>query len=175
MLIYKPSLLAASAMFLANRIIKKDRGIWTEELVEHSTYTESQLRCCAKDMCILIAGIEKCSLQTVRKKFSLTRYNQVATIKIEHWMALKTVSDQWMTQIRETHGWMPCLLSLIVPYTRQAVRCLPNWRRRNAMKPRTTPSLLFKQDWPISWRVLPSGPHLDLIIPVLAWLQMTLI
>ena len=83
MLIYKPSLLAASAMFLANRIIKKDQGIWTEELIANTTYTESSLRSCAKDMCILIAGIEKCSLQTVRKKFSLTRYNQVATIKIE--------------------------------------------------------------------------------------------
>jgi len=83
MLIYKPSLLAASAMFLASRIIKKDQGIWTDELVANTTYTESSLRSCAKDMCILIAGIEKCSLQTVRKKFSLTRYNQVATIKIE--------------------------------------------------------------------------------------------
>ena len=83
MLIYKPSLLAASAMFLANRIIKKDQGIWTEDLIANTTYTESSLRSCAKDMCILIAGIEKCSLQTVRKKFSLTRYNQVATIKIE--------------------------------------------------------------------------------------------
>jgi len=83
MLIYKPSLLAASAMFLASRIIKKDQGIWTDELFANTTYTESSLRSCAKDMCILIAGIEKCSLQTVRKKFSLTRYNQVATIKIE--------------------------------------------------------------------------------------------
>ena len=62
MLIYKPSLLAASAMFLANRIINKEKGYWTDELREHTTYTDAQLRCCAKDMCILIAGIEKCSL-----------------------------------------------------------------------------------------------------------------
>ena len=33
-------------------------------------------------MCILFTGIEKCSLQTVRKKFSLSRFCNVAMIKI---------------------------------------------------------------------------------------------
>ena len=33
-------------------------------------------------MCILFTGIEKCQLQTVRKKFSLQRFRQVALIKI---------------------------------------------------------------------------------------------
>jgi len=36
-------------------------------------------------MCILFTGIEKCSLQTVRKKFSLARYSKVALIRISHW------------------------------------------------------------------------------------------
>ena len=138
-------------MFLANRIIKKDKGLWTEELREHTTYTESQLRSCAKDMCILIAGIEKCSLQTVRKKFSLSRYHQVATIKIEHWMTLKTESDKWMSQIRGNTWPRPArfLLTDCTIY-KSNQHCLSVWRQGSAKKTRTTS---YTQDWPISQRV----------------------
>lgn len=43
---------------------------WTEQLSLHSGYNETSLRACAKDMCILLQGIERCSLQAVKKKFS---------------------------------------------------------------------------------------------------------
>lgn len=42
------------------------------------------MRPCAKDMCILLQGIEKCSLQAVRKKFAMPKFNEVALIRIEH-------------------------------------------------------------------------------------------
>lgn len=93
MLKYNPSLLAASALFLALKIIPKfdenDPSIklpaWDEKMLKHTGYTESQLRPCAKDLCILLQGIEKCSLQAVRKKFSNSAYNEVALIRLENW------------------------------------------------------------------------------------------
>jgi hypothetical protein len=92
MLKYCPSLLAASALFLALKIIPRfdinntdiKLPAWDESLMKHSGYSESILRPCAKDLCILLQGIEKCSLQAVRKKFSNPNYNEVALIRLEH-------------------------------------------------------------------------------------------
>jgi len=66
MLKHHPSLLAASALFLAHKIIPRldDRGLklgaWDERLHQYTTYSESQLRPCAKDLCVLLQGIERC-------------------------------------------------------------------------------------------------------------------
>jgi len=84
MLSYSPSNLAASALYLARKIIYRREGNWTADLQKHTGYTEEQLRSCAKDMCILITCIEKCALQAVRKKFSTKKFFEVALIKIEH-------------------------------------------------------------------------------------------
>ena len=62
MLSYTPSNIAASALYLARKILMRQDGHWTAELQKHTGYTEEQLRSCAKDMCILITCIEKCSL-----------------------------------------------------------------------------------------------------------------
>jgi hypothetical protein len=43
---------------------------------------EEQLKPCLKDLVVLLQGIEKCSLQSVRKKFSLSKYGEVAKIRI---------------------------------------------------------------------------------------------
>lgn len=34
-------------------------------------------------MCILLGGIEKCTLQAVRKKFGMQRFMEVAQIKLD--------------------------------------------------------------------------------------------
>jgi G2/mitotic-specific cyclin-B, other len=83
MLKYAPSNVAASAIYLARIILQGNDVGWTQDLEKSSSYTETQLRPCAKDMCILLNGIEKCTLQAVRKKFSLQRYMEVALIKLE--------------------------------------------------------------------------------------------
>ena len=83
MLVYKPSYVAAAALFLSIKLFYRDMGKWTPELHAYTGYSETDLRPCFKDMCILFMGIEKCSLQTVRKKFSLLRYGKVALIKVE--------------------------------------------------------------------------------------------
>ena len=78
MLQYSPSNLAASALYLSLKIIYRKDGHWSPELQSHTGYTEQQLRECAKDMCILITCIEKCTLQSVSKKFSTKKYHEVA-------------------------------------------------------------------------------------------------
>ena len=70
MLKYNPSLLAASALFLAHKIIPRQSSdndgesvklpAWDEMLVKHTGYEEGSLKPCAKDLCILLQGIEKC-------------------------------------------------------------------------------------------------------------------
>jgi hypothetical protein len=81
MLVYSPSLIAASALFLAIRMLNK-WYTWNPLMVKDTHYTEHQLKPAFKDMCILFTGIERCSLQTIRKKFSLARYHKVALIKV---------------------------------------------------------------------------------------------
>lgn len=83
MLKYSPSNLAASAIYLAQKIVLRHQACWSDALVAETSYSEQQLRACAKDMCILLGGIEKCTLQAVRKKFSLQRFMEVALIKLE--------------------------------------------------------------------------------------------
>jgi len=82
MLKYTPSMQAATAVYLAHMILQRPQH-WTETLTQHSGYNQGSLRDCAKDMCMLLKGIEKCSLQAVRKKFSLPKFNEVAKIRIE--------------------------------------------------------------------------------------------
>ncbi len=70
MLKYSPSVLAASAVYLTLKILpRQDENnepvkvpAWDEKLREHSGFVENDLRPCAKDLCILLQGIEKCSL-----------------------------------------------------------------------------------------------------------------
>jgi hypothetical protein len=82
MLKYEPSHLAASALCLARRVIfgKHD---WPAYLVEATRYSENLIRPCIKDMIILAKGIETCTLQAIRKKFLLPKFDEVASIRIE--------------------------------------------------------------------------------------------
>lgn len=75
-------MLAASALFMARRMILRKEGKWTYDLQKHTGYTEAQLSSCTKDMCILITCIEKCSLKATLNKFSTKKFHEVAKIKI---------------------------------------------------------------------------------------------
>jgi cyclin B len=81
MLRYNPSLLAASAIYLTHKILKKPNA-WPEVLVSNSRYRDVDLKHCAKDLCMVLQGAEKCSMQSVRKKFSLPMYGGVSKIQI---------------------------------------------------------------------------------------------
>jgi cyclin B len=61
MLKYSPLTLAASAVFLANKILQKKQD-WPSVLEEHSGFKKEDLAKCAGDLCILLRGIESCTL-----------------------------------------------------------------------------------------------------------------
>jgi hypothetical protein len=89
MLKYEPSHLAASALCLARRVIFGAKVEWPAYLVEATRYPESIIRPCIKDMIILAKGIETCTLQAIRKKFLLPKFDEVASIRIEQTAVLR--------------------------------------------------------------------------------------
>jgi hypothetical protein len=75
---YNPTLLAAATIYITLKITKKGEY---EKLYHTTGYGEERLRECAKDICLILDNVEKVSLQAVRKKFSLTKYMEVAKIR----------------------------------------------------------------------------------------------
>lgn len=78
MLKYTPSHLAAAAILLSNKLLR--RPSWSTAAVTHTKMTEPMLKECAKGMCALLECSESNSLQAVRRKFSQTKYNSVAKL-----------------------------------------------------------------------------------------------
>lgn len=81
MLKYTPSQIAASAIYLALKIVPSEKTSM-ENLKVYSGYTESHMKSCAKDLCALLEGVERCSLQAIKKKFSSPNYLEVALIRV---------------------------------------------------------------------------------------------
>jgi G2/mitotic-specific cyclin-B, other len=79
---YSPSMIAASAIYLSQKMMKK-KVIWNEVLTKQTGYTEAMLASCGKDICEALKQNEKGELQALKKKFALPKYNSVAKIKIE--------------------------------------------------------------------------------------------
>lgn len=81
MIKYTPSNIACSAIYLVNKIHKKEG--WSSLMIKQGKYSETQLRPCAKDLCILLQNVGKSSLQAVRRKFSSNKYTQASKIQID--------------------------------------------------------------------------------------------
>jgi hypothetical protein len=82
MLKYIPSLLASAALYLSNKIFKKNQS-WSDALAEHTSYTELDLRTCAKDLCLLMQNADKSNLQAVKRKFGTPVHHAVSKIQLE--------------------------------------------------------------------------------------------
>ncbi len=80
MLHYSPSIKAASALYLARKILKIFPNAWTNSLQFHSSHKEDELINCAKDLCQLLEFIPKVSLRSLFKKFSSKKYGEIAII-----------------------------------------------------------------------------------------------
>jgi cyclin B len=83
MLKYSPSRLAAAAVLLSNKLLRRQPS-WKPAAVKHTHFTEQMLKECAKEMCGLVENAEHNSLQAVRKKFSQLKYHSVAKISFTH-------------------------------------------------------------------------------------------
>jgi G2/mitotic-specific cyclin-B, other len=81
MLKYIPSNLACSAIYLVNKINKKEG--WGDLMVKHAKYSEQQIRPCAKDLCLLLQNSGKNNLTSLKRKFSSTKFLEVAKIQLD--------------------------------------------------------------------------------------------
>ena len=76
MLKFLPSNLTCSAIYLVQKLLKKE--VWTQELKEILGYTEKQIRPCARELCFLMQKAWKGSLTAVKRKFAHERYYKVS-------------------------------------------------------------------------------------------------
>jgi len=79
MLKYAPSHLAAAAILLSNKLLKRQPS-WTPAAVKTTRMPEHSLKECAKEMCGLLEQAETSPLQAVRKKFSQVKHHAVAKL-----------------------------------------------------------------------------------------------
>jgi hypothetical protein len=82
---YRPSLIATAAVYLVNKIRKNASQVWNEEVMLATTkYAELEVRPCAKELCALLQTVDKKSnFASLKKKFSLPKFCEVAKIRIE--------------------------------------------------------------------------------------------
>ncbi|XP_068637672.1 cyclin-A1-4 isoform X2 [Aristolochia californica] len=78
MLCYKPSLIAASAIFLANFILLPSMRPWNATLRHYTLYKSSELRECVKALHRLFCNSHGSNLPAIREKYSQHKYKFVA-------------------------------------------------------------------------------------------------
>ena len=81
MLKYIHRLLASGCIYLCNKLYK--RSGWNDVLERNAKYDEPTVKQCAKDLLVLLQNVDKVSLQAVKRKFSSSKYLEVAKIRIE--------------------------------------------------------------------------------------------
>lgn len=77
-LCYSPSLMAASAVFLALFILFPTNKPWNATLSHYTQYQPSELCCCVKDLHQLFCNSHNSSLPAIREKYSQHKYKFVA-------------------------------------------------------------------------------------------------
>jgi len=77
---YSPSHLAAAAILLSNKLLRKQPSSWSLACMKHTKMTEQMLKKCAQEMCDLLEAAESNPLQAVRNKFCQLKHHEVAKI-----------------------------------------------------------------------------------------------
>lgn len=88
MLKYKGSLLAASVLYVASKLLHKESIIYNDsieidsaKLYELSEYSEEEIKECAKEVCLIYDYSDKTGLLGIKKKYSLPKFHEVAKLK----------------------------------------------------------------------------------------------
>ena len=76
---YNPSELAAAALILATKSIKKV-NVWNREMEKATDYTEAQLSGIADDVKSFVLEVNPKFLTTLKYKFSKMEYKEVAQL-----------------------------------------------------------------------------------------------
>ena len=80
---FKPSLLAASTIFLINKIKRTDEA-WPDVLMAASGYEEKELKSCAKELCQMLEQVDTfTNMKCLKRKFSLPKFYEVSKIRLE--------------------------------------------------------------------------------------------
>lgn len=79
MIKYVPSNIACGAIYLVNKLEKREG--WPEIMAKHTKYKEAQLRASARDLCLLLQNAGKSNLQAIKRKFSSSKFCEVAKIQ----------------------------------------------------------------------------------------------
>jgi len=78
---YVPSLQAAASVYLGRAMTRKS-PLWTPTLEHYSTYPETLVRECALDMNDFLKKSTYSTLKSIRKKYSLPKFGQVADLPL---------------------------------------------------------------------------------------------
>ena len=82
MIKYLPSMVAASAVYLALKVL--GRSGWTSTMHRYTQYSEAALKNCSGDLLNLLKTAQtNPQLQAVKKKYSSAKFSEVAKIPIE--------------------------------------------------------------------------------------------
>lgn len=76
---YSPSEIAASALILAARCLKRS-NVWSKEMEKHTEFSEEHLSPIVDDVKSFIVEVNPKFLTTLKYKFSKTEYMEVASI-----------------------------------------------------------------------------------------------
>ena len=79
---YLPSLIAASSLFLTFKICKsRNKKFSPVDLSLVTGYSEEKIRDCARDILVVLDGVQLNPLQAVKNKFSQNKFMEVAKVK----------------------------------------------------------------------------------------------
>lgn len=75
--------MAACCIYAAQKIFKgpSPKGVlWNTMLAKHSSYRESDISQMSQDLLIFVSKVEKSAFQTMKKKYSSSRYGEIAKL-----------------------------------------------------------------------------------------------
>mmetsp|Transcript_26367 Transcript_26367/g.59711 ORF Transcript_26367/g.59711 Transcript_26367/m.59711 type:complete len:190 (-) Transcript_26367:430-999(-) len=78
MLQFAPSLIACAALFLSNKIFQRHPA-WPTAMVDASGFADSNVKTCARAICVVLQRADSNKFQAVRRKFSAERFHDVAS------------------------------------------------------------------------------------------------
>ena len=111
----KPSLLAASALYLSKKIINR-RPYWPPVLEQETGYDEKEVRTLAKEYCYVLNEISKdkpkCYFSKIKKKFSSAKFFEVANIRPDGSIQNNSGSVEEIERRRETS-----ITGILIPTT----------------------------------------------------------
>ena len=79
---HKPSVIAAAAIYFANRMINKDKN-WNIKMGKKTHYMDFDLKVPVKELMILMQLSEKSTLKAIKKKYSNAKYLEVSKLSFK--------------------------------------------------------------------------------------------